>query len=216
MQAVAERLAEEAANGRQVIVFTHNILFHYMLRTEARRSGVACHQEWMTNLGNDQFGIIDGSQKPWQMKAVSERLHKIAQAHQALEPTGYDHTDESCRDKVVTLYTNMRTTWERVVEEILFNRVVQRFRPEIMTQSLRAACYDPENDYPVIFEGMKRCSHYSGHDLAEDLPRELPLLEEIARDVRELSDFVTHAKARRKVLDKTMGSFEDGIVPELI
>ena len=194
----------------------HNILFHYMLRTEARRSGVACHQEWMTNLGTDQFGIIDDSQKPWQMKAVSERLHEIRQAHQALETAGYDHTDESCRHKVVTLYADMRTTWERVIEEVLFNRVVQRFRPEIMTQSLRAACFDPEQDYPVIFEGMKRCSHYSGHDLAEDLPPELPTLEDIARHVGALRDFATHAKARKKELEKTMGSYEDGIAPELI
>jgi len=216
MQAVAERLAEEAAKGRQVIVFTHNILFHHMLVTEARRAGVACHREWMTNLGNDQFGIIDDSQKPWQMKAVSERLHDIGQAHQALEPAGYDHTDESFRETVVDLYTKMRMTWERVIEEILFNRVVQRFRLEIMTQSLRAACVDPENDYPVIFEGMKRCSHYSGHDPADDLPPELPTLKHITRDVEALRDFATHASKRRKELEKTMGSYEDGITPELI
>ena len=216
MDSVAKRLAEEASNGRQVIVYTHNILFHYMLTTEARRAGVACHNEWMSNLGNDQFGIIDDSQKPWQMKAVSERLHDIGQAHQALEPAGYDHTDESFRETVVDLYTKMRTTWERVIEEILFNKVVQRFRPEIMTQSLRAACFDPEHDYPVIFEGMKRCSHYSGHDPAEDLPPELPPLEEIARDIGELRDFANHAKARKKELEKTMGSYEDGITPELI
>ena len=35
MRAVAKRLAEEASKGRQVIVFTHNIWFHYMLLTES-------------------------------------------------------------------------------------------------------------------------------------------------------------------------------------
>ena len=43
MQAVAEPLAEEASNGRQVIVFTHNILFHHMFWTEARRARVGRH-----------------------------------------------------------------------------------------------------------------------------------------------------------------------------
>ncbi len=43
----------------------------------------------------------------------------------------------------------MRDTWKRVVEDTLFNRVVQRFRPEVMTQRLEEACIDPENDYPV-------------------------------------------------------------------
>lgn len=45
MESVARRLADEAAKGRQVIVFTHNILFHYMLTAAARRVGVACHEE---------------------------------------------------------------------------------------------------------------------------------------------------------------------------
>ena len=49
-----------------------------------------------------------------------------------------------------------------------------------------------------------------------DLPPELPTLEDIARDVGALRDFATHAKARKKELEKTMGSYEDGIAPELI
>lgn len=216
MQAVARRLAEEAVKGRQVIVFTHNILFHYMLNTEARRLGVACHEEWMTSLGNDRFGIIDDSQKPWQMKPVSQRLHEIDQARRALEVAGYDHKNESFRDNVVGLYAKIRTTWERVIEEILFNKVVQRFRPEIMTRSLKAACFDTKNDYPVIFEGMKRSSHYSGHDLAEDLPPELPPPEDIDRDIGELHDFATLAKARKKALEKSMGDYESGVKAVLL
>ncbi len=215
MEAVAGRLAKEAAEGRQVIVFTHNILFHHMLVTEARRAKVACHQEWMSNVGNDRFGIIDDSQKPWQMKPVSTRIQEIDQACKELGANGYDHTDETFRDSVVDLYTKKRTTWERIVEEVLFNKVVQRFRPEIMTQRLEEACVDPENDYPLIFEGMKRCSHYSGHDLAEDLPPELPPIEEIVRDLQELQDFATVAIERRKVLRKAR-KYEDGVEPILI
>ena len=47
MEAVAKRLAEEASSGRQVIVFTHNILFHHMLWAAARRVQVGRHREWM-------------------------------------------------------------------------------------------------------------------------------------------------------------------------
>ena len=79
---------------------------------------------------------------------------------QALIDAEYDHTDEKFRSPIVAIYTQMRDTWKRVVEDTLFNRVVQRFRPEVMTQRIEEACIDPENDYPVIFEGMKHCSHY--------------------------------------------------------
>jgi hypothetical protein len=216
MQVVARRLAEEAAKGRQVIVFTHNILFHYMLSMEARRAGVACHEEWMTSLGNSRFGIIDDSQKPWQMKPVTERLQEIAQIRESLQDSGYDHTDERFRDSVIELYTKMRTTWERVVEEILFNKAIQRFRPEIMTQSLKGACFDAQNDYPVIFEGMKRTSNFSGHDLADDLPPELLPFQDIHQDIVELNVFATDARARRRALEQALGAYEGGIQPVLL
>ena len=215
MQAVAERLAEEAAKGRQVIVFTHNILFHHMLRTETRRARIACHTEWMSSLGNDQFGIIDDSRKPRQMKSVPERLQEIDRDLQALIDAGYDHADENFRSPVVALYTQMRDTWERVVEDILFNRVVQRFRPEIMTQRLEEASIDPENDYPAIFEGMKRCSHYSGHDPAEDLPPELPEPEHVRRDFDELKRYFDAANVRRRKLRKAR-PYEEGLEPVLL
>ena len=215
MQAVAERLAGEAAKGRQVIVFTHNIIFHHMLRTEARRARVACHAEWMSSLGNDRFGIIDASQRPRQMKSVPERLQEIDQDFQILTDAEYDYTNEGFRTRVVALYTQMRDTWERIVEDILFNRVIQRFRPEIMTQRLEQACIDPEKDHPVIFEGMKRCSHYSGHDLAEDLPPELPEPELIRRDADKLQGFFNVANERRKKRKKAR-PYEEGVKPVLL
>ena len=169
----------------------------------------------MSSLGNDRFGIVDASQKPRQMKNVSERLQEIDRNFQALIDSEYDYTNEVFRPHVVALYTQMRDTWERIVEEILFNRVVQRFRREIMTQRLEEACIDPEKDYPVIFEGMKRCSHYSGHDLAEDLPPELPKPELIRRDADELQGFFNAADRRRKKLRKTR-RYEEGVEPVLL
>lgn len=210
MQSVAQRLAEEAAKGRQVIVFTHNILFHHMLSSEARRLQVACHEEWMSSLGDSRFGIIDDAQKPRQMKNVSQRLTEIDSDFKALLESGYDHSDENFRGPVVGLYTQLRDTWERVVEEILLNKAVQRFRPEIMTQRLEEACIDPVNDYPLIFEGMKRCSHFSGHDPAEGLPDELPESGEITTDIDALKEFAQIATDRKKALKKA-GRYEDGV-----
>ena len=215
MQAVAERLAEEASGGRQVIVFTHNIVFHHMLWTEARRVGVGQHREWMSSTGNNHFGLIDESRWPWQMKNVSARLHEITQDFDTLTGSGYDHTDQKFRPANISLYTKMRETWERIIEEVLFNNVVQRFRREIMTMSLEQACVNPSADYPVIFEGMKRCSHYSGHDPASDLPPDLPESDRIAHDIKSLKDFAGEAIERRKRLRKAP-SYEGGVEAVLL
>ena len=215
MQAVAERLAEEAAKGRQVIVFTHNILFHYMLWSEARRAGIGRHREWMRSAGNDRFGVIEHDKKPGQMKDVSERLQEIEQEFSTLTDGGYDHTDQNFRPALIGLYATMRETWERIVEEILFNNAVQRFRPEVMTQRLEEACYDPTADYPVIFEGMKRCSHYSGHDPAPGLPPDLPASDRIERDIEELKAFADTATDRRKQLRKAP-RYDEGVEAVLL
>lgn len=215
MQSVARRLAEEAVNGRQVIVFTHNIFFHHMLSTEARRLKIACHEEWMSSLGDDRFGIIDDAQKPRQMKNVSERQTEIDQHFKGLVDTGYDPLDESFRGPLVSLYAQLRDTWERVVEEILLNKAVQRFKPEIMTQRLEEAYVDPEHDYPLIYEGMKRCSHYCGHDPAEGLPDQLPAKDEVEKDIEDLRAFCTFAIDRRKALRKA-GKYEDGVEAVLL
>jgi ABC-type transport system involved in cytochrome c biogenesis ATPase subunit len=214
MQSVARRLSEEAAKGRQVIVFTHSLVFHHMLSCEARRLQVACHEEWMSSLGNSRFGIIDDTLKPRQMKNVNQRLMEIDSDFKALTD-GYDHLNENFRGSIVNLYTQLRDTWERVIEEILLNKAVQRFRPEIMTQRLEEACIDPANDYPLVFEGMKRCSHFSGHDLAEGLPHELPECDEVAQDIAALKEFAKMASERKKAFNKA-GRYEDGVAPVLL
>lgn len=53
-----------------------------------------------------------------------------------------------------------------------------------------------------VFEGMKRCSHYSGHDPAPDLPPDLPETNEVARDIDDLASFADMATKRHKQLGK--------------
>ena len=215
MQAVAERLAEEASKGRQVIVFTHNIMFHYMLSAAALRARVSLHSEWMSGTGDGRFGLIDESRQPWQMKNVRQRLNEIGKEVGVLAGSGYNHTDRKFRPAIVNLYTKMRETWERIVEEVLFNNAVQRFRPEIMTQRLEEACINPQDDYPLIFEGMKSCSQYVGHDAAQDLSPDLPGIDRIAHDISNLEGFANKAMERRKKLRKNR-PYEKGVDPILL
>lgn len=71
-----------------------------------------------------------------------------------------------------------------------------------MTQRLEGACIAPDKDYPLIFEGMKRCSHYSGHDSAEGLSTALPSTDKIGQDIEDLRGFAKIATERRNRLRK--------------
>lgn len=215
MEAVAKRLVAEASAGRQVIIFTHNIMFHYMMENEARRADIPCHTEWMSSLGGTKFGIIDDSGKPNHTKKAKQRIGELNEAKAKLYKDGYDPAVQEFRDPLTAIYTLMRETWERIVEEILFNGTVQRFRPEVMTQSLKHACYDPAGDYPAIFEGMKRCSHHSGHDRAADLPQELPEKVDFDADLQALVEFHKKVSDRKAVLEKGH-RYEKGPEPEFL
>ncbi|SEN02588.1 AAA domain-containing protein [Roseovarius tolerans] len=215
IEAVAKRLVAEASAGRQVIIFTHNIMFHYMMENEARRADIPCHTEWMSSLGGTKFGIIDDSGKPNHIKKAKQRIGELNEAKAKLYKDGYDPGVQEFRDSLVAVYTLMRETWERIVEEILFNGTIQRFQPGVMTQSLKHACYHPSDDYPAIFEGMKRCSHYSGHDRAADLPQDLPTKVDIDADFQALSNFYQKVSERKAILEKGH-QYEKGPVPEFL
>lgn len=215
MEAVAKRLVAEASAGRQVIIFTHNVMFHYMMENEARRAGVTCHSEWMSSQGGTRFGIVNESGKPNQRKKAKTRIGELNEAKSKLFKDDYDPGHQAFRDPLTALYTMMRETWERIVEEILFNGAIQRFRPEVMTQRLEQAFFDPKEDYPAIFEGMKRCSHYSGHDRAVDLSPELPDRADINADLKALMDFHGKVSKRKSILTKER-RYEDGLEPEFL
>jgi hypothetical protein len=199
-EAVAKRLVAEADAGRQVIIFTHNLVFHYAVMAFATEHGVPLRNEWIAKHSDGRFGIIDESQKPWVALTVSQRLHQVSGVLTAKKAT-YNENDETCRPFVTEIYTKLRATWEHSIEEILFAGVIGRFRPEVASQRLRAAHVD-KDDYKAVRGGMTRCSKFSGHDIALGVPPDLPKFDDLKQDFEALQEFVMAADARRKKLDK--------------
>lgn len=208
IEAVARRLVKEAASGRQVIIFTHNLFFHYVVLEAAQEMKVCVREEWIAKHGDGRFGIIDDNQRPWISMGVTKRLAVITDLLQKKKST-YSETDETQRSFVIDLYTKMRETWEHSIEEILFAGVVGRFRPNISTMKLRAARIE-KADYEAVYAGMTRCSKFSGHDQSIGAPVDLPKWDTIKADLDRLAAFVTKADSRRKTLENEGKAFEKG------
>ncbi|NPU09857.1 AAA family ATPase [Bradyrhizobium sp. 83002] len=212
IEAVAKRLVEEAKTGRQVIIFTHNLVFHYAVRSAAR--GVPLREEWIAKHPDGRFGVIDEGQKPWISLDCKRRIGQISELITA-NKKAYSETDETCRPFVTKVYTKLRETWEHTVEEILFADVIGRFRPDVQTQRLRMAKVE-EADYEAVYEGMTRCSRYSGHDQAMESPPDLPKMSEILADFEALKVFVSQANARKQSLDQNNKKLSEPLVAELL
>jgi hypothetical protein len=197
MERVADRLTREAAT-RQVIIFTHNIVFHHAIKSAAMIAGIPVWEEFVSSAGGS-FGIIDKSREPWALQGVGSRLGQVDRALASLRRT-YDCKDESFRRNVIAIYTMIRETWERLIEEVLFANVIERFRPEVQTLKIRMAHIDDE-DRKAVNEGMTRASRFSGHDAPKAAPPDLPELADIDADVNELRDYFNVANVRRRNLE---------------
>lgn len=204
MELVAERLVYESSVGRQVIIFTHNISFLHMVESQAMAVDIEPCVRWMTSRGKDKFGIIDSKDDiPDQLLKAGERISRLNRTIDDIFKDGYDPSNVSgeMRDKVVAFYTFMRETWEKIIEEIVFNSAIERYHPDVRTLSLATAYYDPKEDYDRIHKGMKRCSSYSGHSRPSASSLALPTEDQVRKDLKTLVAFHSDMKKRRAYLE---------------
>jgi hypothetical protein len=97
---------------------------------------------------------------------------------------------------VKDLYTDLRETWERLVEEILLNGVVERFCSGVKTQSLKGVVVE-DGDYQKIFAAMARVSEISGHDMAAGRQLPAPDIADMRRELEAIDTYRTELQRRR-------------------
>ena len=105
------------------------------------------------------------------------------------------------------MYTNVRKAWERLVEEVLLNKTVQRFSYGVQTQSLKGAFVDDE-DYRQIYHAMKKLSNFSAHDEAAGKQSEPPTIQQLTEAVNELDSYRDAIKKRSKELQEKRKKLE--------
>lgn len=197
---VANRLVREGER-RQVIIFTHSLVFLHHLAAEAERRAVDMVCKAVYRHGA-RAGLLDPLDEPWEGKSLKRRLgfmdQRLASVRKAEKgpPTQYGI-------EVRFFYGRLRECWERLVEEKVFAGVLMRFDQDIKTQNLRYV--EVSDDLQRRIEaGMDRSSTYS-HDNPASLTAPVPTVSEVAADLQELRNVLTlvdtinkAAEARRK------------------
>jgi len=99
-------------------------------------------------------------------------------------------------------YGLLRSTWERSVEELLFNQVVQRYEKEVRTLSLSGVNVDTES-VETVFKGMTRSSAMiDAHDHPAAENPGLPGFAELGTDLEEFKAFIAKQKAKNTAAEK--------------
>jgi ABC-type cobalamin/Fe3+-siderophores transport system ATPase subunit len=180
-ESIAQRLVDEASR-RQVIVFTHDILFTNYLATAAEEKGVAFAGRTIWRDDSDAPGVIDRLAFPHEY--YEGAAHDRAKKHFNLART---LAGEPQRDALEKACGSLRTAYEDFIQKKLFNNVVRRWRENI-SFTLDKVFFDEEIAVRVHNRMVALSRYIDAHSHSPDF-HEVPLTVEVL--VSELAQFDT-------------------------
>jgi energy-coupling factor transporter ATP-binding protein EcfA2 len=194
------RLLVKEAKTRQVIIFTHDLVFLRDLWEEADHQQVEIAPLNVQALGK-LTGIVT-RHLPWSGAKVGQRINHLQQLlGEAKAAEGAGNVD-SYRSSADEFYSLLRSTWERAVEELLFNRAVERLEGNVKTMALDGVFVDFESVEGVL-NGFARASamiHAHDHAVAEN--QALPPTADLKKDLDEFIAFADKQKSKRASAEK--------------
>ena len=193
---VAKRIVG-IASRRPVLVFTHDLVFLWMLQGVSAAHGV----ELVPRLfRRDASGTgIVSSEWPWDGQNVSTRIGVLKQTLQAF-PKLAANDRKKYETEVRTFYGRLRDTWERAVEEVLLNSAVRRFQAEVQTLRLKNLHRITEQQMQDFEAGMTKSSAWiQGHDHATALALPVPEPAEAVSDLEALERWVKELKKQNEM-----------------
>jgi hypothetical protein len=130
---VAERLVTEST-VRQVIVFTHDMIFLNDLEEAAKQQDIPCETRHIRR-SSSTIGLVNAD-LPWDGMAVLARVDALEKKARALIEVREQRDEETYKREARHFYDDLRAAWERALEEVAFAHVVMRHRDYIKVQDL--------------------------------------------------------------------------------
>lgn len=189
---VAARLAEEGLK-RQIIVFTHDIAFLFLLYEACREEGT--HTAFRSiNRGKDFVGFCQPNPPPNALPL--DNVVKALKTQLDNQTIHYDRGDqEEWYRTVRSLQEQLRTAWERAVEEALAP-VIKRLANKVDTKGLPKITVLDMNDCQTVREAFGRCSALL-HSESEALNTPLPPPRLIMVEIEALAGWISSVRQRQ-------------------
>jgi energy-coupling factor transporter ATP-binding protein EcfA2 len=188
---IAKRLAAEGAR-RQVIVFTHDMVFLRQLVEEG--SAVKCEvvTHWLERDGDGRSGKVKSDDSPAGGKAYRDTKRAQASLKRA-EGLAGDERVSAIRQGMGEL----RRTVEEIVPHHLFKNVVARWREKFMIANVKTIRWDDTlaDEIDALFAELSR--HFEGHSHSEEYMGAPPELGDLKTLIRRVDDVINRAKPQR-------------------
>jgi energy-coupling factor transporter ATP-binding protein EcfA2 len=192
---VARRLVQESKT-RQVIVFTHDVVFLLALQQYAEELGVEPLDQHVRRLFNGT-GVCT-EELPWVALPVKKKIGHLNKCWQEADKLARAGHQEAYEKEATYLYGLLREAWERALEEVLLGGIVERYRPGVQTQQIAKIADITPQDCKTLETAMSKCSTWlPGHDKAAAARAPVPAPTELLADIEALGDWVTAIRKRR-------------------
>lgn len=158
---IAERLAHEARD-RQVVVFTHDLVFLSELQNQASAATAVARTHWLQADRTGRPGHVTLDNTPTATKDYLDTKLARASLKRAVSLSG-----EEQADVLAKAAAQLRTTLETVVQQHLFKDVISRWRENLMLTKIRQINWD-NTLADEIFDLFGELSRYMvGHSHSE-------------------------------------------------
>ena len=193
---MAARLVEEASH-RQVIVFTHDIVFLLALQQQSELIKIGCVNQHLRNNPASGAGVCS-EELPWVAMKVSKKLKTLRKLQQDAVKVFNDGHIDAYEIEARKIYGFLREAWERALEEVLLGGVVERFRNSVQTKQIQSISDIEDMDCEELEVGMTKCSGLLiGHDQAAAANDAVPEPDELLVDINALQGWVDRIRKRR-------------------
>lgn len=193
---VALRLVQESKT-RQVVVFTHDVVFLLALRQYADELGV---ERLDQHVRHQSIGAgVCAEELPWVALPVKKKIGYLNNGWQAADKLWRDGHQDAYEKEAKYLYGLLREAWERALEEVLLGGVVERYRPGVQTQQISKISDISAEDCKSVETAMTKCSTWlPGHDMAAAARALVPEPAELKADIETLATWVAAIHKRRR------------------
>lgn len=191
-EAVAARLAEEGQT-RQIIVFTHDLPFLFLLERACRDQGTGVALRHVLRRG-DVPGYCENT-PPMKAQKAEQRIQSI-QRHLDNTRIQYDRDPEG--EWLITakgLLGHIRDTWEEAVEGAVAP-VLRTFSSKIDTRGFSKLSAISLEDADQMRAGYGRCSTLL-HNASDAMNPRIPTPDQIADEIAALRDWIDNLRARQ-------------------
>lgn len=193
---VAKRLVQ-GASDRQIIIFTHDLVFLNDLEDYAERLGVSFESRHLDRRP-DIVGIVNDS-LPWDGMKIKARIDALEKEARELGRERHNLTEEKYKACARSFYSKLRTSWERALEEVGLSHTVMRHRDYINPKGLKnisaldiVACEVWSENYGSC------CDYVDAHDASRGRNQTLPEPDALTADVQALSNWIADLKEKHK------------------